>query len=118
MNRFGKVAAFAISFGLLGGLLGGASAMAGENTIVVDKVSVAYGDLNLSSQAGNQVLLARVRSAAALACGGRPDTRDIKGMTRFQTCAKDALDSAVTRIGAPKLAALYGLNVQKVASAR
>jgi UrcA family protein len=118
MTRFGKVAAFAISFGLLGGLTGGASALAGESGIVVAKVSVAYGDLNLSTQAGNQVLLARVRSAAALACGGRPDTRDIKGMTRFQTCAKEAMDSAVIRIGAPKLTALYGLSLQEVASAK
>jgi UrcA family protein len=113
MNRFASVAALAVSFGLLGGV----SAFAADTNVTIDQVSVSYGDLNVSTDAGARVLFARIKSAATLACGGKPDSRDLAGMERFQACRKDAMSSAVTRIGAPKVAALYGQAVQQMASA-
>jgi UrcA family protein len=118
MARFGAAAAFAISFGLLGFFQGGASAQAPEHNVAVDTVLVSYGDLDLASQAGVRALLARVRSAAALACGGRPDFRDAKRLARFQACAKKAMDNAETRIGAPALTDLYRQSADELASVK
>jgi UrcA family protein len=114
MTRFTTAAILAVSFGLLGS----GSALAGGNDVSVNKVSVAYGDLNLSSDAGAKILFARVGSAASLACGGHPDSRDLAGAERFQACRKEAIAGAVTRIGAPKLSALNGQAAEQVASAQ
>jgi UrcA family protein len=118
MDRFSKVAVLTVGFGLLDGLLGGGSALAADGTIAIDTVSVAYADLDLSTDAGAQALFARIKSAAALACGGRPDGRDPAGNERFQACRKDAMSSAVTRIGNPRVAALYDQAIEQTASAK
>jgi UrcA family protein len=105
MFNFGKSIVIAM---VTTGLLGGAPALAGESNLTVDRVSVFYGDLDLSRQAGADVLYYRIAAAATQACGGRPDSREIAGTDRFRACRRAAMDSAVTRLGNPKVAALAG----------
>jgi UrcA family protein len=114
MNRFATVAALAASFGLLGG----ASAFAADTNVTIERVSVSHGDLNLSSDAGARALFARIKSAATLACGGRPEILEVAPMERFQACKKTAMASAIIRIGSPKVAALNGETIEQTASAR
>lgn len=44
-----------------------------NDVTVVRHAAVSYGDLNLSSPAGQSTLHARVEAAAATACGGSPE---------------------------------------------
>jgi UrcA family protein len=124
MNRTGKIAAFALSLPLLTGvLLAGASARAADQdpthgNVTVSDVVVAYGDLDLSKESGAEILFARIKRAAGKACGWQPDIRELAAMAQFDACRKQAMDTAITRIGAPKLSALYGRTLEEVASAR
>jgi UrcA family protein len=112
MNRSGKIALFALSVTLLGS----ASARAADANVAVNRVSVFYGDLDLSKQAGAKLLLARIKTAATEACGGRPDSREIAQMDNFQSCMRMAMDSAVTRLGNAKVAELYGHPIEQLAT--
>ena len=112
MNRFSQTAILALSVCLLGGF----SAQAGENNVLVDRVSVFYGDLDLSREAGAEVLFTRIRHAADEACGGKPDNRDIAALESYRTCTKTTMDSAITRLGNARVAALHGQAIERTAS--
>ncbi len=49
-----------------------ATAAPGGDSVLVSKIPVAYGDLDVRSQAGQAVLATRIASAASMACGGNP----------------------------------------------
>ena len=74
---------------------------AGETVVGVEKVS--YGDLNLSTEAGAQVLYRRLRRAADQAC-------TIQGSlvkAGWRACYEKALNSAVASVNKPMVTALH-----------
>jgi UrcA family protein len=78
---------------------------AGDAEIV--RVSVPYGDLDLTTSAGAQRALDRVRRAAIQVCGGQPDIRDLAARRRFRECVDRTMDSAVAQLRAPRVTALH-----------
>lgn len=85
---------------------------AAEPAAVLTKV-VAYGDLDVNSPMGAQVLYARVRSAAREVC--QPlEGRDLKTKLAWRQCYDSALNGAVRGIHQPALTALYNQTNQHV----
>jgi UrcA family protein len=72
----------------------------------VPSVTVKYGDLNIGSPAGAQVLLKRIDAAANTACGGAPDIRQLNQLASFEACRKSALARAVAAVDSPMLTAM------------
>jgi UrcA family protein len=68
-------------------------------------VTVRFADLNLSSNAGNAALYARLESAARQVCGGS-DIRDLAQLAAVQSCQKAAIAQAVHAVHSPQLAAV------------
>jgi UrcA family protein len=59
-------------------------------------IKVSYGDLNLASEQGKQVLLARIRSAARRACFAQEvDIRDLQAVASERVCENTAFERAV-----------------------
>ena len=72
----------------------------------VPRVSVKYGDLNIGSPAGAQVLLKRIEAAANTACGGAPDIRELDQWASFEACRRSAVARAVVAVDSPMLTAM------------
>jgi UrcA family protein len=72
----------------------------------VPSVSVKYGDLNIGSPAGAQMLLKRIEAAANTACGGAPDIRQLNQWTSFEACRRSAVARAVVAVDSPMLTAV------------
>jgi UrcA family protein len=72
----------------------------------VRSVAVKYGDLNIGSPAGAQVLLKRIGAAANTACGGAPDIRELSRWPSFEACRRSAVDRAVVAVDSPMLTAM------------
>ena len=93
------------------GLLVALSGQAAERVMLgtrVTSVTVAYGDLNLSSPAGTKALYARLESAAGQVCGGEPNLlQELQKQTSFRSCYDQALDNAVRKIDDDRLQALH-----------
>jgi UrcA family protein len=71
-------------------------------------VTVKYGDLNIDSKSGAQILYARLGHAAERACGGKPSLMvDMPRYRRFTACYDEALDRAVQKVDKPQLQALH-----------
>jgi UrcA family protein len=75
----------------------------------VPAISVAYGDLRLSSPADAAVMLQRIRHAAVSAC---LESRfmigsDAATVERFETCRREAVSKAVTVLNAPLVTAAF-----------
>lgn len=77
-----------------------------QSSDTVPSVLVKYGDLNIASQAGAQVLLKRIEAAANAACGGKPDIRELSKLTRFKACRRSAVARAVVAVESPMLRAM------------
>ena len=70
------------------------------------KVTVKYGDLNVSSHEGAAKLYARIAAAAQRVC--RPsDSRDLGSQEGLEQCIHTAIANAVTDVGQPELFAIY-----------
>lgn len=69
-------------------------------------VLVKYGDLNIGSPAGAQVLLRRIEAAANTACGGAPDIRQLNQWASFEACRRSAIAKAVVAVDSPMLTAM------------
>ena len=69
-----------------------------------------YSDLNLSNRAGAEAMLNRIHSAAARACGGKPDTHQMGDMTRYRACVSEAVRNAVAELNAAMVTQLYAGN--------
>jgi len=67
---------------------------------------VPYGDLNLSNPKGAAVMMQRIKFAATLVCGGKPDLREIREFSMFRTCVREAKEQAVHELNAPLVTAL------------
>jgi UrcA family protein len=72
----------------------------------VPSVTVKYGDLNIGSRPGAQMLLKRIEAAANTACGGAPDIRQLNQLASFETCRRSAIARAVVGVGSPALTAV------------
>ena len=71
-------------------------------------VKVSYGDLNLASDAGAQVLYGRIVSAAREVCeAGRLDNRDLRAVSIERRCEAQAIAAAVSSVNNPRVAALH-----------
>ena len=62
-------------------------------------IHVRYGDLNLSTPEGVQMLRRRIRWAAETVCGTSPGVlRDIASNARYQSCVSAASDKALEKV--------------------
>ncbi len=66
-------------------------------------IEVAYSDLNLSRQAGVEVLYSRLEIAAEKACAPEEDRRQMLMRRDWKRCVSTALDNAVGGTGIPEL---------------
>lgn len=75
---------------------------AGDSAMVV-----RFGDLNLSSDAGAQAAIHRIRIAAAIWCGGQ-DSRQLSVVAAQKECVGRMTAKAVGLLDAPRVTALTG----------
>jgi len=81
-------------------------------------VKVSIADLNMASEAGARTALSRIRYAAEKACGGDVADQTLGEQMQFRSCAKQAVQRAVTAINQPALTAVnQGRHVTAMASA-
>jgi len=83
------------------------SSLAAAPAVAQDAVTVHYGDLDLTTATGVQVLDQRLAAAVKAVCD-RPDIRDLKSMVAYEQCKDSAMTSAneqLARQGAPVVAA-------------
>ncbi len=76
--------------------------------------TVLFGDLNIHSQQGAQVLLGRLTMAARSVCGPEPMFFDLSLRQFYNACRKNALDDAVAAVGSPELVEAYRGNTVTV----
>ncbi len=90
----------------LAGMVGARSALAGPAADDVPRVVVKYGDLNLSTDIGTQILYRRLKAAARAVC---PDfsNRDLRQSDVSRRCRAEALARAVNDVHSSRLAAIY-----------
>jgi UrcA family protein len=68
-------------------------------TETIDRsVTVRHGDLNLTKADDFKTLERRISRAAGGACGGVPNSRDLKENQDFDTCRKAAVNRAMAAI--------------------
>lgn len=77
------------------------------------QVAVPYGDINVASQAGSEILASRVRTAVDTACE-RPATRDLKMNAEWQNCRQAALESAASQLESKGVVAHAGNLIDKL----
>lgn len=82
-------------------------ALAAEPFNATVSIDVPYSDLNLANPAGATAMLARIRQAAAKACGGSPLARSPKETRDYRSCVNTAVANAVRQLNAPLVTALY-----------
>ena len=69
------------------------SSIAAAPAVAQDTVAVTYGDLDLNTAAGAQVLDQRLEAGVKAVCD-RPDIRDLKSMLAWEQCKDAAMTSA------------------------
>lgn len=76
-------------------------------------VRIAYGDLNLTSDAGTQALYGRIVSAAREVCDAQQvDNRDLHAVALERRCENQAIAAAVSSVHSARLATLSSLRVE------
>ena len=98
-----------LASGILGACALAFAAMAAANDgLGTPKVSIRYGDLNLATSQGAKVLYERIIAASYAVCRsfGR-DANDNADPFALEACRKKIIAGAVSKIGKPKLYALY-----------
>jgi UrcA family protein len=117
MSRvFSLLGAFALGFGLA------LPAVAEPRPVAVETVSVTrpqnadelrsqtvrFSDLDLRSGAGATIAVTRISIAARTVCDEYADsTRNLRAHAVSKRCRHDAMDSAVTRLDAPRVSEAY-----------
>jgi UrcA family protein len=112
MKRLCKIVTLAACAVVLSAL----SATAGETAR--SGIPVSYKDLDLSQRTGAQVLIGRLEAAASKACGEAPYIGDLKGLTVYRNCVKDAMDRAIAKVDQPVVSALYGQPLRQLAASK
>jgi|HubBroStandDraft_5_1064220.scaffolds.fasta_scaffold325616_1 UrcA family protein len=72
------------------------------------RVTVSYADLNVATTDGAKTLVQRIEAAADRACGYAPDQRLLADLARYQSCRKQAIDTAVAAVDSPTVTAMAG----------
>ena len=83
------------------------SSLAAAPAVAQETFAVHYGDLDLTTPTGVQVLDQRLAAGVKAVCD-RPDIRDLKSMVAYEQCKDAAMTSAneqLARQGAPVVAA-------------
>ena len=68
---------------------------------------VRFGDLNLNSRAGVEVLYRRIESAARDVCGPAEDPGSRRPSAAWQSCVREAVMTAVHKVDRPLLTAYF-----------
>ena len=71
------------------------------------KVTVSYGDLDLSKPAGAQTLYKRIKAAAVRVCARNDNYSILEGRRAWHECYDTAVANAVYQIDRPTLTALH-----------
>jgi UrcA family protein len=82
------------------------------DSLDVPKVTVKYGDLNLSNPQGAAALYARIRSAAKSVCS-QFDGPGIDPYRLREICINQAISGAVAKVNSPELSAVYSAKARK-----
>jgi UrcA family protein len=69
--------------------------------------TVAYGDLDLNSEAGAQTMLRRIEHAARAACFDRSSPMPLTSRPAIRACRMTAMNNAVETLGAPMVTAMH-----------
>lgn len=77
-------------------------------------LTVSYGDLDLTHDAGAQALYHRIRHAAERVCGGYPDSQVLALRSPYETCRKEAVERAVKSLHAPMVTAAAGVKTPAI----
>jgi UrcA family protein len=104
VNRFKSAAALALGSCLLAGTMSLAHANPAPSS--EPTVAVAYGDLDLSSEAGSTELYRRIAVAARKVCPA-DDMRQLAVFAAARSCRDAAIARAVNRVNSPQLAAVF-----------
>jgi UrcA family protein len=72
----------------------------------VPRVTVRFGDLDLSKPQGAETLYRRIRAAAEQVCAPLDD-RDLARHMRFNACVQNAISTAVANVDRAALTAYY-----------
>ena len=105
MNKHVAYACVAFS---IAALLGGCAAPQNVSARPGQSVTVNYGDLNLSGHTDAAILLARVKTASRVVCGGDPTIRDLATWSAYKQCFNEAAGNAVASVNRPLVSELYG----------
>jgi UrcA family protein len=68
---------------------------------------VAFGDLNLDSAEGADVLIRRIQMAADVVCGDRPGPQGIAERYSIRGCEIDTTEYAIKEVGHPVVIGRY-----------
>jgi len=98
--------------------LGNASYADAQPAPAGKQIAVNYADLNISRPAGAEVLITRMRAAAAQVCGPAPDVRDLVMYRFYRQCIMEAVDRGVASVNAPVVTEVYRGNTTVVAFSR
>jgi UrcA family protein len=96
---------------LAAGLMAGSIGFAQTPVDGAPRIAVAYGDLDLSSDAGTRVLYNRIKSAANAVCP-YANAQDLKQISIHRTCREAAINRAVGEVNNPQLVALRAEHVK------
>ena len=66
------------------------------------RIRISYADLDITTHAGARVLMDRIARAAAIVCGGGPDSLMHDDRVRFERCRTEAYGRAVGQLD-PKI---------------
>jgi UrcA family protein len=71
------------------------------------KMTVRFGDLNLSKPHDAEILYHRIRIAAVVVCRAEVESSDVARNRNWIKCLNGATDEAVRRVNRPTLTALH-----------
>lgn len=87
--------------------LGAAASSATAATPSTDDVSVkvSYQGIDLNSDAGHAIMLARITQAARQICGAQPDKWQFDASRTYDSCMTSVTDRALAQLDSAKVAA-------------
>ena len=97
--------------------LGNASYADAQPAPAGKQMAVNYADLNISRPTGAEVLITRMRAAAAQVCGPAPDMRDLVMYRFYRQCIAESVERGVATVNAPVVTEVYRGNTTVVAAA-
>jgi UrcA family protein len=74
--------------------------------IVMNRITVSYGDLNLAAKPDAVALLERLKKAATAICTSQTERHALASPDAIKHCQIDAVRRAVDKVGLPELSAL------------